>query len=79
MAECIAGADAVVIANDAADWATVDWKSVAHAMKGTLIVDGRNTLDADLVLEAGLEYWGVGRPDLGKLRVGLPPQGGKTS
>jgi len=76
---CVAGADAVVIANDAADWATVDWKSVAHAMKGTLIVDGRNTLDADLVLEAGLEYWGVGRPDPGKLRVGLPPQGGQTS
>jgi len=63
---CVAGTDAVVIANDAADWAMVDWASVAHAMRGTLIVDGRNTLDADLLLEAGLEYWGVGRTSAGK-------------
>jgi len=58
--------DAVVIANDAADWRSADWTLVAHAMKGTLVVDGRNTLDADLVLEAGLEYWGVGRTGAGK-------------
>jgi len=63
---CVADVDAVVIANDAADWANVDWTAVAHAMKGTLIVDGRNTLDADLVLEAGLEYWGVGRAGAGR-------------
>jgi UDPglucose 6-dehydrogenase len=63
---CVADADAIVIANDAADWANVDWTAVAHAMKGTLIVDGRNTLDADLVLEAGLEYWGIGRAGAGK-------------
>lgn len=63
---CVADTDAIVIANDATDWANVDWASVAHAMRGTLIVDGRNTLDADLVLEAGLEYWGVGRTGAGK-------------
>jgi len=63
---CVTDADAIVIANDAADWADVDWTSVAHAMKGTLIVDGRNTLDADLVVEAGLEYCGVGRTAAGK-------------
>jgi UDPglucose 6-dehydrogenase len=63
---CVADVDAIVIANDAADWANVDWTHVAHAMRGTLIVDGRNTLDADLVLEAGLEYWGVGRTGAGK-------------
>jgi UDPglucose 6-dehydrogenase len=58
---CVADVDAIVIANDAADWTSVNWASVAHMMRGKLIVDGRNTLDADLVLEAGLEYWGVGR------------------
>ena len=75
---CVADADAVVIANDAADWTSVNWTSVAHAMRGTLIVDGRNTLDADLVSEAGLEYCGVGRMDRGELRTGLHPQGEKT-
>jgi UDPglucose 6-dehydrogenase len=63
---CVAGADGVIIANDANEWAGVEWRSVAHAMRGTLIIDGRNTLDADLVLEAGLEYWGVGRIGAGK-------------
>jgi len=70
---CVADADAIVIANDAADWASVEWASVAHAMRGELIVDGRNTLDADLVLEAGLEYWGVGRTGADKLLVRIPP------
>ena len=70
---CVADADAIVIANDAADWASVEWASVAHAMRGELIVDGRNTLDADLVLEAGLEYWGVCRTDADKLLVRIPP------
>jgi hypothetical protein len=44
----------------------VEWRSIARAMRGTLVIDGRNTLDADLVLEAGLEYWGVGRTRVGR-------------
>ena len=76
---CVADADAIVIANDAAEWANVDWTSVAHAMRGTLIVDGRNTLDVDLVLEAGLEYWGVGRPRVGKSLARMPPEKGPES
>jgi UDPglucose 6-dehydrogenase len=67
---CIADADGVVIANDATEWAGVEWRSIARAMRGTLVIDGRNTLDADLVLEAGLEYWGVGRTRVGKPSVG---------
>jgi UDPglucose 6-dehydrogenase len=63
---CLASADAVVIANDATEWAHVNWTSIARTMRGTLIVDGRNTLDADLVREAGLEYWGIGRTGTGK-------------
>jgi len=63
---CVADADAVVVANDASEWTNLDWTSVAHAMKGTLIVDGRNTLDANLVVEAGLDYCGVGRTGAGK-------------
>ena len=33
-------------------------------MRGTLLVDGRNFLDADAALAAGLTYEGVGRPAL---------------
>lgn len=63
---CVVDADALVIANDAADWTNADWTSIAHGMRGTLIVDGRNTLDANLVVEAGLEYCGVGRTGAGR-------------
>jgi UDPglucose 6-dehydrogenase len=63
---CVAGSDGVVVANNASDWSRVDWRSVAGVMRGTLIIDGRNTLSADLVLEAGLEYRGVGRTRVGK-------------
>ena len=34
---------------------------MARAMAGTLIVDGRNALDADAVRAAGLVYEGIGR------------------
>jgi UDPglucose 6-dehydrogenase len=70
--KCIANVDAVVIANDAANWMSLDWSLIAAAMKGNLIVDGRNTLDADLVREVGLEYWGIGRAGSGKLLAGPP-------
>jgi len=76
---CVVDADAIVVANDAAEWEDVDWTSVAHAMRGALIVDGRNTLDADLVLEAGLEYWGVGRPGTRKPMVEVAPENGAES
>lgn len=66
---CVTGVDAVVIANDAIDWACIDWASVARVMKGRLIIDGRNTLEAEPVLEAGLEYWGIGRTKAGKTQV----------
>jgi hypothetical protein len=31
-------------------------------MRGRLLIDGRNFLDADRVRESGLVYEGVGRP-----------------
>ena len=33
-------------------------------MRGTLLIDGRNFLDAAKVRDAGLVYEGVGRPAL---------------
>ena len=39
----------------------LDWKLVAEAMSGTLVVDGRNALDPDAIRAAGLIYEGIGR------------------
>ncbi len=39
----------------------LDWGQVAGAMRGNLIVDGRNALDPAAVRAAGLVYQGIGR------------------
>ena len=39
----------------------LDWKLIAEAMRGELVIDGRNALDPDAVRAAGLLYEGIGR------------------
>jgi hypothetical protein len=39
----------------------LDWREVARAMRGTLVIDGRNALDGDALRAAGLSYEGIGR------------------
>jgi UDPglucose 6-dehydrogenase len=59
--DAVKGADALVLVTEWPEFAELDWKAVAEAMRGDLVVDGRNALDADAVRDAGLEYDGVGR------------------
>jgi len=60
-ADCVAGADAVVLVTEWAEFKELDWSAVAEAMNGTLVIDGRNALDADAISAAGLVYEGIGR------------------
>ena len=55
------GADAVVLATEWPEYVTIDLPSLARAMRGRLVVDARNSLDADKVGAAGLRYVGIGR------------------
>ncbi|MDX6639194.1 MAG: UDPglucose 6-dehydrogenase [Solirubrobacteraceae bacterium] len=59
--DCVRDADAVVLVTEWAEFKELDWARVAELMAGTLIVDGRNTLDPAAVAAAGLVYDGVGR------------------
>jgi UDPglucose 6-dehydrogenase len=59
--DCVAGADAVVLVTEWAEFRTLDWAQVAAAMVGSVIVDGRNALDPAAVAAAGLTYEGIGR------------------
>jgi len=54
-------ADAAVLVTEWQQFLELDWDEVAKTMRGTLIVDGRNALDADAVRAAGLAYEGIGR------------------
>jgi UDPglucose 6-dehydrogenase len=59
--DAVKGADAVVLVTEWAEFLQLDWNQVADAMAGTLVLDGRNALDADAVSAAGLTYEGMGR------------------
>ena len=53
--------DAVVLVTEWPEFLALDWREVAGAMRGNLVIDGRNALDADALEAAGLAYEGVGR------------------
>jgi UDPglucose 6-dehydrogenase len=59
--EAIAEADAVILVTEWPEFLELDWTEVARAMRGTLLIDGRNALDGDAVRAAGLTYEGIGR------------------
>ncbi len=59
--EAVKDADAVVLVTEWPAFLALDWSEVAGAMRGTLVVDGRNALDPQVIGAAGLSYEGIGR------------------
>lgn len=55
------GADAVVIMTDWPEFRALDMRVLRAAMRGAVLVDTRNMLDAVAAAGAGLTYYGVGR------------------
>jgi UDPglucose 6-dehydrogenase len=60
--EAVRDADAIVLVTEWQEFKDLDWREVADAMSGRLVIDGRNALDPDTVRSAGLDYEGIGRP-----------------
>src|SRR5271165_4093930 len=54
-------ADAVVLVTEWSEFMQLDWKLIAEAMRGNVLIDGRNALDPESVRAAGLVYEGIGR------------------
>ena len=59
--EALSGADAVVLVTEWPEFVQLDFSQVAAAMRGRVVIDGRNALDPQAVRAAGLIYEGVGR------------------
>jgi UDPglucose 6-dehydrogenase len=59
--DTVEGADALILVTEWPEFLELDWGAVAAAMKGDLVIDGRNALDPDAVRAAGLVYEGIGR------------------
>jgi UDPglucose 6-dehydrogenase len=72
----IDGADAVVLVTEWPEFGELDFGEVAAAMRGTLVVDGRNFLDPEAVSAAGLIYEGIGRAARTRRLVPAADRGG---
>jgi len=59
--DAVRDADAVVLVTEWDEFRSLDWAELAGAMRGDVVIDGRNALDAAAVRAAGLAYEGVGR------------------
>jgi UDPglucose 6-dehydrogenase len=55
------GADAVLLATEWNEFRALDFARCAAAMRGNVLIDGRNVFDPEQVRAAGLRYVGVGR------------------
>jgi len=59
--DALDGADAVVLVTEWPEFRALDWGAARERMKGRLVVDGRNALDAGALAAAGFSYEGIGR------------------
>jgi UDPglucose 6-dehydrogenase len=59
--DALEGADAAVLVTEWPEFRELDFAEVASRMRGNVIVDGRNFLDAEKVAAAGFIYDGIGR------------------
>lgn len=59
--DSLEGSDALVIATDWDQFKQADWAEVKKRMKGNVILDGRNCINAQVVRSHDLCYVGVGR------------------
>jgi UDPglucose 6-dehydrogenase len=54
-------ADALVLVTEWPEFRELPFEALAQRMRTPVIVDGRNCLDRHVLLEAGIEYIGIGR------------------
>jgi nucleotide sugar dehydrogenase len=59
--DAVCNADAVVLLTEWPEFVNMDFEKAAECMRGKVVIDGRNALDPEVVMEAGLVYEGIGR------------------
>ncbi|WP_410599750.1 UDP-glucose dehydrogenase family protein [Amycolatopsis sp. lyj-90] len=56
------GVDAIVVLTEWPEFRELDWPRLAAAVRIPTVVDTRNLLDADSLIQAGFSWTGLGRP-----------------
>lgn len=57
------GADALLLATEWPEYLQLDWTRIRRAMRGRLLLDGRNALHGGILRALGFEYRSFGRAD----------------
>ena len=60
--DAVTGADAVVLVTEWNEFRALSPDKLKEAMRGDLVMDLRNVFDPKVMIEAGLDYRGIGRP-----------------
>ncbi len=55
------GSDACIVVTEWPEFAELDWNAAAAAMRGRIVIDGRNFVDRERVKASGFVYEGIGR------------------
>jgi len=58
--ETLTNADALILATEWKEFLSLNPEKIAALMKKPVLFDGRNIFDADKMLQAGIEYFGIG-------------------
>ena len=58
------GVDALAVVTDWNEYRHPDFARMHGAMRSPIVVDGRNLYDPRLMAQRGIEYHGIGRPNL---------------
>ncbi len=62
MYEALLDADALALITEWKQFRLPSWRLVSKAMRGNIIVDGRNIYDPLDMAEEGFTYYSIGRP-----------------
>ena len=61
--EAVEGADALALVTEWKLFRVIDWNRLKNAMKGRIVVDGRNIYSADEMRDNGFRYYSIGKKD----------------
>lgn len=61
--EALDAADALIVATEWPEFRTPDTDEMAKRMRGRIVLDGRNAMDAEALSAAGFAWSGIGLPD----------------
>ena len=76
--EAAQGADAVLITTEWNEFRELDWAAMRAAMRGNVLVDGRNMHDPARMAQLGFAYYAMGRSPRASAHETMAPVAGGT-